>query len=128
MKTMTLTLSMALALCAVIHGQAKPAKPSLGIFEVTKYERIEVYAGKLGNRVKETLTLKRDGKVFTLGFYRYHTRVAGKTITPFCPGCPVEIKKGTIKGSKITADRADVIQIHDKMKIGDGSHLPSSQK
>lgn len=122
MKSITITSAFFVALCAIGSSQTKPTKPSLGVFELTKYERIEVYAGKLGNRVKETLTLKRDGKTFTLGFYRYHTRVDGKTITPFCPGCTVEVKKGSIKGSVITAERGDVVQIHDKMKKGDKSH------
>ena len=112
-------LSIAGALVALTQTALPqtPAKsPSLGIFDLVKYERIEVFAGKLGNRVSETLTLKQGGKTYSLSFGRYHTRVAGQTSKPFCPGCPIEIKKGRIVKNEIRADRKDVVQLHERAK------------
>lgn len=105
---------MALTQTALPQTTAK--SPSLGVFDLVKYERIEVFAGKLGNRVSEKLTLKQGEKTYTLSFGRYHTRVAGQTSKPFCPGCPIEIKKGRIVKNEIRADRKDVIQLHEKDK------------
>lgn len=113
-------LSIAGALVALTQTALPqtPAKsPSLGIFDLVKYERIEVFAGKLGNRVSETLTLKQGGKTYSLSFGRYHTRVAGQTSKPFCPGCPIEIKKGRIVKNEIRADRKDVVQLHERDKV-----------
>jgi len=113
-------LSIAGALVALTQTALPqmPAKsPSLGIFDLVKYERIEVFAGKLGNRVSEKLTLKQGGKTYSLSFGRYHTRVAGQTSKPFCPGCPIEIKKGRIVKNEIRADRKDVVQLHERDKV-----------
>jgi hypothetical protein len=99
-------------------SQTKPTPKSLGVFELTQYERKETFAGKLGNRVKEKLTLKQAGKQYTLTFSAFHTRVAGQTVKPFCPGCPVEVKRGKILKSTVVAERKDVIQLHEKDSKG----------
>lgn len=112
-------LAIACALVAVTQTalpQTPSKSPSLGVFDLVKYERIEVFAGKLGNRVSEKLTLKQGEKTYSLSFGRYHTRVAGQTSKPFCPGCPIEIKKGRIVKNEIRADRKDVIQLHERDK------------
>lgn len=115
-----LAVACALAALAQTAFPQTPAKsPSLGVFDLVKYERIEVFAGKLGNRVSEKLTLKRGEKTYLLSFGRYHTRVAGQTSKPFCPGCPIEIKKGRIVKNEIRADRKDVVQLHEKDKEKD---------
>jgi hypothetical protein len=105
-----------LALTSSALPQTPAKSPSLGVFDIVKYERSEVFAGKLGNRVSEKLTLKQGEKTYTLSFGRYHTRVSGQTSKPFCPGCPIEIKKGRIVKNEIRADRRDVIQLHEKDK------------
>jgi|GEM_PF-7125749 len=100
------------------HSQTKATSKSLGIFELTSYERKEVFAGKLGNRVSEKLILKQSGKQYTLTFAAFHTRIAGQTVRPFCPGCPLEVKRGKIKGNTIVAERKDVVQLHEKDSKG----------
>ncbi len=106
-----------LALTQTALPQTTAKAPSLGVFDLVKYERIEVFAGKLGNRVSEKLTLKQGEKTYTLSFGQYHTRIGGQTAKPFCPGCPIEVKKGRIVKNEIRADRKDVTQLHGKDKV-----------
>lgn len=113
-----IALSMLVPLVSTSLAQASTKSSSLGIFELTAYERIETYAGKQGNRIKEKLTLKQNGKTYTLSFARYHTRVAGQTIKPYCPGCPIEVKKGRIVKATIVAERSDVVQLHERDSKG----------
>ena len=125
MKNQTTKLTSGLLLLMVATVATPQTKPkSLGVFELTAYERKETFAGKLGNRVREKLTLRQSGKTYTLSFGALHTRIAGQTVKPFCPGCPVEVKKGKIVKNTLVAERKDVIQLHEKESPG---HKPGSK-
>ncbi|HRJ33883.1 MAG TPA: hypothetical protein PKY51_10040 [Fimbriimonadaceae bacterium] len=113
-----------LLISSIAVSQTASKAKSLGVFELVEYERKETFAGKLGNRVREKLTLKQGGKAYTLSFGAYHTRIAGQTVKPFCPGCPVEVKKGKFAKNTIVAERRDVVQLHEKESPG---HKPGSK-
>lgn len=123
-KLFVLPLALFVVLTSTATPQAAVRARSLGIFDLVDYERKETFAGKLGNRVKEKLTLKQEGKTFTLSFGAFHTRIAGQTVKPFCPGCPVEVKKGKFVKNTIVAERRDVVQLHEKESPG---HKPGSK-
>ena len=46
-------------------------------FRVVDVERNESYAGRLGRRVEQTLTVERDGKRYEIRMGRAHTGIHG---------------------------------------------------
>jgi hypothetical protein len=119
MKNQATRITLGLILLAVASvATPQTNSGSLGLFDITAYERKETFAGRLGNRVNEKLTLSQNGKTYTLSFGAFHTRIAGQTVKPFCPGCRVEVKKGKFAKDTIVAERKDVVQLHDKESKG----------
>jgi len=85
---------------------AAPLLKDLGRFTVASYVRKEFFAGKLGNRVEETLVVEQNGSRYTIAFPRWHTRFS-RQLQNYCPGEQVTVD-GTIKGERIIAERSKV--------------------
>jgi len=58
-------------------------------FRVLEVSRREVYAGKLGQRVEQTLTAERDGKRYEIRVNRAHTGIRG-SVREFANGDTVK--------------------------------------
>ena len=95
-----LTLTIAYSLIAA------PLLKDLGRFTVVSYVRKEVFAGKRGNRVEETLVVEQSGARYTIAFPRWHTRFS-RQLQNYCPGEQVSVD-GAIKGERILAERSKV--------------------
>jgi len=85
---------------------ALSAPTQLGTFEVVDVARTAAWAGKLGHRVTETITVKSERGTFTMELMRYHTRVAGKPRT-YSKGDLLSIT-GIVEGTHISADPTSV--------------------
>ena len=63
----------------LIPAMVLSAMPIDGEFRVVSVERREVYAGKLGRRIEQTLTAERDGVRYEIKLSRSHTRIYHST-------------------------------------------------
>lgn len=78
------------------------APAQLGSFEVVDVERHSAWAGKLGQRVTETLTVKGEHGTFRVSLVRYHTRIVG-TAPAYSKGDLLSIS-GVMVGHRILGD------------------------
>lgn len=76
-------------------------------YEVVDVQRREAFAGKLGYRVDETLTLKSDDKTFHVKLYREHSRF-GKTASAFQKGDRVMLSIHGQPQAWMTLERSQV--------------------
>ncbi len=67
-----------------------PNTQSPNTFHILEVDRQSVFAGKLGQEVRETWKVEQGGHQFTIIVSPYHTRVAG-TPRPFSAGDDVRI-------------------------------------
>lgn len=72
-----------------------------GDFKVVRVERKEAYAGKLGRRVSETLTVERDGVTYTVKLHEYHTAL-NRRARDYREGETIRLR-GDIHGNQIDA-------------------------
>lgn len=84
-------------LCSLL---ARPA----AVYEVVDVERHEVFAGRYGRRVTETLEVRADGRTYHVDIMgAYHTYFAGRQMPVLSPGDQVEIR-GTLRGDTLRTD------------------------
>lgn len=70
-------------------------QPMAADFTVVSVERNEVFAGRLGRRVEQTIVAERDGKRYTIKLGRSHTAIRNSTRT-FSAGDTFKPEWGTI--------------------------------
>jgi len=72
-----------------------------GEYKVVRVERTEAFAGKLGRRVEETLTVERDGTTYTVHLHGYHTAIT-RNRHEYHEGETIRLH-GTVHGNQIDA-------------------------
>jgi hypothetical protein len=75
------------------------------VYRVVDFQRRLVFAGKLGNRIEDTMTVAHGDKMFRIRFAPLHDRF-GK-VAVFEKGTMVTIR-GAIDGDRIVANRENV--------------------
>lgn len=56
-------------------------QPATADYKVVSVDRHEAYAGRLGQRVEQTVIAERDGKRYEIKLGRTHTAIRGSTKT-----------------------------------------------
>ncbi len=99
-------LAAAFALASIAHASSAATPIDLGTFTVDSVELKREFCGKLGPRLRETLTLVQGDRRFVLAFKPERERFlrGGKRQA----GEVVKIR-GEISGDRIVAERKDVV-------------------
>ena len=85
---------------------ASPQASDLGRFEVLADSRKDRFAGKLGYRIDETLTVSKEGRRYFVKLPKVRTREPSR-LPKWPPGRTVAVR-GRVRGSTIWAERKDV--------------------
>jgi hypothetical protein len=91
---------------ALITLAAIPSTPVADVYEVTDSRRESHFAGRLGHRIEDSLTVTRDGRTYTVTIGRRHTRFE-KRPHQFRAGDRVHIS-GAVRGNRIMVLPGDI--------------------